>query len=200
MHRLLLNALRLFLLCCLALHELAADCCRALYVLPARLTFHAYSSHAHRWLEVRTNMFWTLRCRDISWNICTLLSLESSFCLPAVGNCSFLFPSGSGVPIPGFLFTASWVPISGCFLFFSSTLDVTVTLILLSELLGLCSSPSRKLLRESIFCTVSSWERHQHKLNTRQVVHRTFNQAQHLVLSGVVTLPVSRLATPFHVF
>ena len=36
----------------------------------ARLSFHA-PSQARHWLKIRTIMFWTLRCCDISWNICT---------------------------------------------------------------------------------------------------------------------------------
>ena len=44
------------------------------WLLAARLSFHA-PSQARHWLKIRTIMFWTLRCCDISWNICSRLLL-----------------------------------------------------------------------------------------------------------------------------
>ena len=45
----------------------------------ARLSFHA-PSQARHWLKIRTIMFWTLRCCDISWNICTRSLLGHTGC------------------------------------------------------------------------------------------------------------------------
>ena len=55
---------------CPGLHVLAAGC---------TLSFHA-PSQARHWLKIRTIMFWTLRCGDISWDICT----RSLFCRTAL--------------------------------------------------------------------------------------------------------------------
>ena len=45
--------------------------CSLTLVFQARLSLHAPSPQSRRLLEVCTNMFWTLRCCYIFWNICT---------------------------------------------------------------------------------------------------------------------------------
>ena len=88
----------------------------------ARLSFHA-PSQARHWLKIRTIMFWTLRCCDISWNTCTRSLLGHTGLLrelfvPGCWLCSFFM--GPGVPLAGCLLTGPWVPIPGCFTFFTA--------------------------------------------------------------------------------
>ena len=93
----------------------------------ARLIFHA-PSQARHWLKIRTIMFWTLRCCDISSKICTrslqghtgllcelFLPVVKGTCPPAVGYAlsSCVLASHSLV-----------VSIPGCFTFFTAVWHV----------------------------------------------------------------------------
>ena len=127
--RLLLNASRPLYLS--SLREASRAGC---WLPEARLSFHA-PSQARHWLKIRTIMFWTLRCCDIFWNICSRLLLcrtgllRELFVLVVKDTrpaccwlCSFFM--GSRVQIPGSLFMGPWVPIRGCFTFFTAVWHV----------------------------------------------------------------------------
>ena len=86
MHRLPPNALRLLHLCCLRLH-----------VLAAAFTF----THLKHIAGLRYAPQCSGSCAVVSSHT-SLSCFVTSFCLPAVGNCSFLF-------LPGFLGSDPWL-------------------------------------------------------------------------------------------